>query len=133
LKNETDELEDMLADLDPPYESMEEHKIGRMLDQYGIPFLYKQATIIYKGGRNEIWKPSFTLYSYDGAVIDYIATGQEIPQKEEVYKYNQMSAVVLGPKDLDEPHWEQRLYEKLEQMYRQPFDLMQYAPMHRQE
>ena len=41
MRNETEEpqLEDMLTDLDPPYESKEELEIGRMLDQYGIPFL----------------------------------------------------------------------------------------------
>jgi len=47
LKNETKEkLEDMLTELDPPYESKEELKIGRTLDQYGIPFFYKQAMIV---------------------------------------------------------------------------------------
>ena len=64
MKSETKEqkLEDMLTELDPPYESKEELKIGRMLDQYGIPFFYEQATIIYDQGKNEIWKPAFTLY-----------------------------------------------------------------------
>ena len=33
------ELADLLDELDPPYESKEELKIGSMLDQYGIPFL----------------------------------------------------------------------------------------------
>ena len=36
MKNETEELDDMLTELDPPYESIEELKIGRFLDQYGI-------------------------------------------------------------------------------------------------
>jgi hypothetical protein len=60
----------MLTEPDRPYESTEELKTGRMLDQYGIPFFYKQATIIYHEGRNEIWKPSFTVYTCGGLVID---------------------------------------------------------------
>ncbi len=42
MKRETDELGDMLTELDPSYESKEELQIGRMLDQYGIPFFYRQ-------------------------------------------------------------------------------------------
>ena len=63
MKNETEEpeLEDMLTELDPLYESKEELKIGRMLDQYGIPFFYRQATIIYDQGKNEVWKPSSSI------------------------------------------------------------------------
>ena len=133
MKNTNEELEDMLTELDPPYESKEELKIGRMLDQYGIPFFYRQATIIYHEGKNEIWKPSFTLYSYGGAVIDYVAGSSEnhreqVLSKEQIYRYNQIPATLLGPKDLDKLNWEEDLYAKLEQMYRQAFDPMRYTP-----
>jgi hypothetical protein len=108
LKNETKdiELQEMLEELDPPYESKEELKIGRLLDQYGIPFFYKQATIVYDQGRNRISKPSFTLVSYGGAVIDYVAAAdqQHALRKEQLCRYNQIPAVVLGPPDLDKPH-----------------------------
>jgi len=53
---------------------MDELRIGRMLDRYGIPFFHKQATIIYTEGRKELWNPSFTLYSYGGTAIDYVAS-----------------------------------------------------------
>ena len=94
----------MLTELDPRYESKEELKIGRMLDQYGIPFFYRQATIIYDQGKNDIWKPSFTVYPYGGLVIDYVpGLGQkdqdELLRKEQIYRYNQIPAVLLGPKD----------------------------------
>ena len=78
MKNE--ELTDMLTELDPPYESKDEMKIGRMLDQYGIPFFYKQPTIIYDQGKNEIHKPSFTLFSYGSTVIDYVADSGKEPR-----------------------------------------------------
>jgi len=64
LRNPTEELEDKLTELDPPYESLEEFQIGRMLDQYGIPFFYRQPTVVYHQGQNEIWQPSLTLSSY---------------------------------------------------------------------
>jgi hypothetical protein len=132
LKSETKEqkLEDMLTELDPPYESKEELKIGRMLDQYGIPFFYEQATIIYDQGKNEIWKPAFTLYPYGGLVIDYVpGTGQnqkdELLRKEQIYRYNQIPAVLLGPRDLTQPNWEVLLYEKIKQESKQ-YDLSIY-------
>jgi hypothetical protein len=136
LKNETtcQKLEDMLTELDPPYESAEDLNIARLLDQYGIPFFYKQATIVSNQGKNEICKPSFTLPSYGGVVIDYVPNSGQAPKdqilrREQVYRYNQIPAVVLGLKDLDEPHWEQRLYERLKQIYHQVSESMQYGPV----
>jgi len=101
LKNQTkdEQLEGMLSELDPPYESIEELKIGRLLDKYGIPFFYKQATIVYDQGKNRIAKPSFTLLSYGGAVIDYVNATEEqkLLQKEQLYRYNQ----ILSSKIID--------------------------------
>jgi len=132
LKNE-EKLEDMLTELDPPYESKEELKIGRVLDQYGIPFFYKQATIIYDQGKNEIWKPTFTVFPYGGLVIDYVLGSEqkdqdELLRKEMIYRYNQIPAVLLGPKDVTEPNWEELLYGKIEKTYKQAFDPMRYVP-----
>jgi len=132
LKNETkdEDLEDMLTDLDPPYESKEELKIGRLLDRYGIPFFYKQAMIVYDQGRNRISRPSFTLPSCGGAVIDYVAAAdeQQVLQREQMYRYNQIPAVVVGPKDLDKPNWDKDLYDKLEEIARRPVTMANYAP-----
>ncbi len=128
MKNENEELDDMLTELDPPYESIDELKIGRLLDQYGIPFFYKQPTIVYDQGKNRISKPSFTLLSYGGAVIDYVTASneQQVLQKEKLYRYNQIPALVIGPPDLDKPNWDKVLYEKLERMSNQSFDPMRY-------
>ena len=127
------ELENMLTEFDPPYESKEELAIGRMLDQYGIPFFYKQPTIIYAQGKNELWHPTFTLSSYGGFAIDYIAepSGQDqrdsILKRQEIYNYNQIPSVVLGPKDLDTQDWGESLYKKLEQRLSQPIEAGNYA------
>ena len=132
MRNPSEELEGLLTELDPPYETKDELKIGRMLDRYGVPFFYKQATIIYHEGKNELWKPSFTLYSYGGAVVDYVADENQQDQKlnrGQIYQYNQIPAAVLGPKDLEKPSWDEDLYTKLEQMYRQVFDPMRYTPV----
>ena len=122
----------MLTELDPPYESKEELKIGRVLNQYGIPFFYRQATIIYDQGENEIWKPSFTVYPYGGLVVDYVPGSEkgqknELLRREQIYRYNQIPAVLLGPKDLKEPNWEELLYGKIEQAYQWTFDPTRYT------
>jgi len=134
LKNETqqNELEEAIADLEPPYESEQERRIGRLLDRYGLPFFYKQPIVIYDQGKNQIMKPSFTLLSYGGVVIDYV-TGKGDDRrihKEQLYRYNQIPAVVLGPPDLDKPNWDTKLYEKLGRISRETFDLMRYTPEH---
>lgn len=133
IETKDEKLEKMLTDLDPPYESIEEMKIGRLLDKYSIPFFYRQPTIIYNEGKNEVWKPSFTMYSYGGAVIDYVADKGDIPgehllSKDRIYRYNQVPAVLLGPKDLEKPKWEENLYKKLKQIDHKAFKTVQYTP-----
>jgi len=131
LRNPTEELEDRLTDLDPRYESEQERQIGRMLDQYGIPFFYRQPTIVYQDGQNQLWKPAFTLSSYGGLLVGYVSGSgpsqtQEALTREQIYRYNQIPATVLGPPDLDKPNWDKDLYAKLEQLYRQASDPMRY-------
>jgi hypothetical protein len=109
-------LEDQLTALEPPYETMEELKIGRTLDQYGIPFFYRQPTVIMnqQDKQNEIYTPSFTLPQYGCSVIEYIPNAQEQGRIIKTYRYNQIPAVVLGPTELNRPHWQQDLYKKIE-------------------
>ena len=69
--------------------------------------------------------------SYGGLVIDYVpGTGQnqkdELLRKEQIFRYNQIPAVLLGSKDITKPNWEDLLYEKIEQMYRRPVETMNY-------
>ena len=46
MKNETEELDDIPTELAPLYESVEELKMGHLLDPSGIPFCYKLATVV---------------------------------------------------------------------------------------
>ena len=78
------ELADLVDELDPPYESKEELQVGRILDQYGIPFFYKQPTVIYNSSKNEIWKPTFTLPQQGCYVIDYIAQANGLNSKDDI-------------------------------------------------
>ena len=128
-----EKLEDMVTDLDPPYETIEDLRIGRLLDQYGIPFFYRQATIVYDQGKNQIWYPTFTLVPYDGLVIDSVrASGpgsyDPIQQRKQAYDRNQIPAVVLNPADMKQPNWGRRLYDQIQQAYRHHAEQMGYAP-----
>jgi len=117
-KSEVETLDSQLANLEPLYESDNETRIGRLLDKYGIPFFYRQATIVYNKGKNEIWKPSFTLPQYGCAVIDYVDDSRKsvLEERVNIYNYNQIPATVLGPPDLDKPNWQESLYEKIRQV-----------------
>jgi len=124
---ERKKLEEMLTDLDPPYESADELRIGRLLDQYGIPFFYKQPMLIYDQGKNALWKPAFTLPSYGCLVIDYVPSSEQsrkdqVQQKEHAYKYNQVPAVLVRAEDLELPNWDHLLCGKIEQAYRASTD-----------
>jgi hypothetical protein len=122
-QTERKELEDMLDYLDPPYETKQQVQIGHMLDKYRIPFFYKQATIVYDQCQNRIEYPAFSLPTYNGTIVDYIADAQskEYQTAEKLYRYNQIHAVLLTQNDLENRNWQENLYEKLEQIYHQPF------------
>ena len=111
-----EKLEEELDILDPPYETSQELKIGRVLDQYGIPFFYQQPTVVMdpQTKQNEIWKSSFTLPQYGCSVIEYIANSQDQDRIIQTYRYNQIPAAILGPTDLDQPQWQQDLYQRIE-------------------
>ena len=111
-----EKLEEKVSDTQPIYETNEPLEISRVLDRYGIPFFYRQPTIVLnpESGNNEIWKPSFTLPQYGCSVIDYIKNASDINHIKDIYRYNQIPAVVLGPKELTEPNFQQNLYEKIQ-------------------
>jgi len=95
-----------------------------MLDQYGVPFFYKQATLICDKGQRKLWHPDFTLHTYNNAVIEYNpnedrTAGTE--SKSDVYRQNSIAAIFLNQSDLSGPNWQQRIYDRLEEIYHQPF------------
>lgn len=126
MNTRNSELTDTVEELDPPYESNQELQIGRMLDSYGIPFFYRQPAIVYDGSRNQILKPSFTILGHGQAVVDYVPRAEERISRNRLYRYNQIPAVVLGPRSLAEPNWQERLYEELLEAGRKQTDLSAY-------
>ena len=118
------DLEYYIGKLQPQYESAGQAKIGRMLDEYGIPFFYKQPTLICQDGRRKIWRPDFTLPTYDNMVVEYNANGRCIPDpavKGDAYRQNNIAALFLEESDLAKPDWQKLLYDRLQESYSQPF------------
>jgi len=118
------DLEYYVGKLQPPYESEGQAKIGRMFDEYGIPFFYKQATMVCDNGRRTIWRPDFTLPTYNNAVIQYCPNGNSstgIGSKSDMARRNNIAALFLEGSDLVGPDWQKQLYDWLEELYHQPF------------
>ena len=94
-----------------------------MLEKYDIPFLYRQATLLLGEGENYIAYPSFSLPTYNGAVVEYIKEAEsqiDMERKKQLYEQNHIPAVFLAHDNLKLPSWQQELYEKLEDIYQQP-------------
>lgn len=118
------DLEYYIGKLQPEYEYADQAKIGQMLDQYGIPFFYKQATLISDNGRRTVWHPDFTLPTYNNVVIEYNSNDHRTDSagsKSDLASQNNIAALFLNRSDLAKPDWQQRLYDRLEEMYHQPF------------
>jgi len=117
------DLEYYIGKLQPQYESDGHARIGQMLDQYEVPFFYKQATLICENGRRKIWRPDFTLPTYNSTVIEYHPNDDPTSNasiKSDIYKLNGITAIFLDKTNLTNPDWQQRLYEQLEKIYRHP-------------
>ena len=101
------------------FESKEKAAIAEMLQSYGIPFFYKQPTLINENGQKTIEYVDFFLPTYNGLAVDYVVdTKSKIYlHKEQIYTQNQMQAVLVTRRDFYDKSWQSRLYKKLEQIY----------------
>lgn len=104
--------------LETGYHSHEEALIGHQLDRYRIPFFYRQATIVYDQGKNQLVYPAFTLPSYGGAVIDYHreAYGHSYQDQKDRYQSNQIPVILITDAYLQRPDWPSRLYSDIAQI-----------------
>jgi hypothetical protein len=102
-----------------PYRSEAERSIADVLSSYGIPFYYKQPTLVVDNGRRCIEYVDFFLPTYAGLSIDYCADprGHSNQRKVRVYSENQVPAVLLTSQDISGQSWQQRLRGTLERMY----------------
>ena len=128
-------LEDRLDPLEPPYRSRGEAQVGRLLDRYNLPFFYAQPTLIYDRGRHRLWRPDFTLPTYNGLVVEY-AGMMDVPDyaagirhKQRVYRANEIPAVFVYPEDLAKRGWPERLMESIYRTAER--SLGPYMPAHR--
>ncbi len=120
----SENLEYYMGRLEPAYESAGQQEIARMLDEYRIPSLYRQPTLIRDNGRRTIWRPDFTLPTFDNMVIEYGADriqprGRDT--RSDIYSQNDIAALFLDDSDLARPNWRQQLYDRLQELYSQPF------------
>jgi len=113
-------LEDRLIGPEYPYESKEESSIAKMLDSYGIPFLYKQPTLVIENGKRMIEYTDFFLPTYNGLAIDYIIESNSAiyRRKKNIYQDNQIPAVLMTRKDVRGADWQKKLHSKLQNIYR---------------
>lgn len=103
----------------PSYRSEAERSIAEMLDSYGIPFYYKQPTLVVDNGRRCIEYVDFFLPTYAGLSLDYCADprGHAYQRKVRIYSENQVPAALLAKGDISGRDWQQRLYSQLERRY----------------
>ena len=116
-------LEGRLIGPEYPYESKEESSIAKMLGTYGIPFFYKQPTLVIENGKRCIEYADFFLPTYNGLAIDYIIESNSAiyRRKKNVYQDNQIPAVLITRKDMDRGDWQKKLYSRLQHTYRPEF------------
>jgi hypothetical protein len=112
-------LEDRLGRDEPPYRSRGEAQVGRLLDRYGLPFVYEQPTPIFDRWRHRTWHPDYTLPTYAGLIVEY-AGMMDIPDyaagirhKRSTYARNGLRALFVYPRDLKGPAWPARLAERI--------------------
>jgi hypothetical protein len=118
------DLEYYMGKLQPQYESAGQETIGRMLDEYYIPFFYKAPILVWEDGERRIKRPDFTLPTYNNTVIEYTPVPDQAAKRDSrVYRENNIAALFLKDSDLAAPNWQQKLYEKLEEIYHQPQSL----------
>ena len=125
------DLEYYMGKLEPEYESKGQETIGHMLDEYHIPFFYKSPILVWEDGERRIKRPDFTLSTYNNAVIEYAPVPDEAAREDSrVYKENRIAALFLKDSDITGPDWQQRLYDKLEEIYHQPHNVSidEYQP-----
>jgi len=112
-------LEDRLGPFEPKYKSRGEAQVGRLLDRYGIPFIYEHPTLVYDRSLYRVWHPDFTLPGYKSLIVEY-AGMPDIPgymngihRKQQVYKSQGKPALFIYPEDLKDYHWPEKVVKRI--------------------
>jgi hypothetical protein len=102
-----------------------------MLDEYRVPFFYRNPILVWENGERRIKRPDFILPTYNNTVIEYTPVPDEAAKRDSrIYKENRIAALFLKDSDLTGPGWQQKLYDKLEERYHHPqgFSIDRYQP-----
>ena len=93
------------------YRSRGEARVGRVLDQYGIPFEHERERIIFADGRLRAWHPDFSLPKHGNRVVEYAGMldrpdyRASMHYKDRVYRENGIPAMFVLPEDLQRRDW----------------------------
>lgn len=77
-----------------------------------------------ENGSRKVVRPSFSLPTYNNAVIDYVAGNngkgrhEKIKSLGRLYTQNSIDAVLMDAERLNSPSWQHDLYDKLNDMYK---------------
>jgi len=118
-------LEDRLGPGEPPYRSRGEAQVGRLLDRYGIPFLYEKPTLLREGNVPRTFYPDFTLPGYGNLIVEYAGMPDRgeymarLQKKQNAYAAAGVRAVFLYPTDLKGPDWPGRVMQTIRRAYGQ--------------
>ena len=113
-------LEDRLGPNEPPYRSRGEAQVGRLLDRYGIPFFYEMPTVVYDRGRYRVWRPDFTLPTYQNLIVEYAGMPDKpaymdgVRYKQGVFRVNATPALFVYPMDVKGRSWPYQLAQKID-------------------
>ena len=118
--NPKPDLEERTIKSHYPFDSKEHTVIAETLRSYGIPFFYKQPTLVMEDGQRTVEYVDFFLPTYNGLAVDYVINQQSkiYLHKQDVYKNNQIPAVLLTRRDVYDKNFQGTLYKKLERTYR---------------
>ena len=101
------------------YRSRGEARVGRVLDQYGIPFAYERERHVVAQGRERRWRPDFTLPTYGDLIVEYAGMPDRpdyragMDYKQLVYRNNGMPAIFVLPEDLQRMDWPDWLLRRI--------------------
>jgi hypothetical protein len=87
------------------FKSEGETQVARLLDRFGISYLYEHPLAVVDRGKVRIWYPDFQLVGY-GILIEYCGrTGDPaytagVRRKQAVYQANGLTGIMLTPEAL---------------------------------
>jgi hypothetical protein len=112
-----------------PFRSWGETQIARMLNRYGVPYLYEHPVAVLDNGKTRIWYPDFQLCG-QGILIEYCGRcddpdyAEGIARKKSVYAENDLTALMFTP-DLFRGDWPETVIGEIQSVHKQRLAFLQ--------